>query len=510
MKCSGLVFALLAALFCVAAQAKNKDISLSGDYVFDGSLYHELGINLGTILSLESHPEIVKYKLSKYGSDYGTVSELLSEPADPVADYETVLPHASQPAISPFEKVVLTAYLNHPDDVPIAKFLAIYHLTRSLLNHNGTAAGEKIRHTIIAQYFLNRVEDLGGNGKWVEKALERTGEALGALESSGLRATAEENHEAHATFIDAFNYHEEKRYIALAELLNDYSAHPNNAFTALATTAVNLWIGGEADYDDPTVLYNFVLGGYFSIRAMALGHELEEAWQQDPVNNKRFRLATILGGFSVSHRRWLAKLHNDQAAVDLLDDEHRQWYSINPVFHAFTVGLAFFEEEENFAEGMNAFGSAFALCDLPIEEQTVTCLNRPRFSFNTFSMALSYVDFLLKSGNFGFAQGFLQAIPTVPGYEFWDIGKPAWEHRQNNLSQIFELYQNGDPSDDPTHFMMKKRKWGPTMATCQTCHQAQSKVWSEEEKNNILLPNEEYATVGNWPAVTTTWYGAVK
>lgn len=508
MKCSGLVFALLAALFCVAAQAKNEDISLSGSYVFDGSLYDELGINLNTILSLESHPEIVKYKLSKYGNR--GVSALLSEPSDPVADYETVLPHASQPVISPLEKAVLTAYLNHPDDVRLAKFLAIYHLGKSLLKHKGTAAGEKIRHTIIAQYFLHRVEDLGGNGKWVEKALERTGKALGALESSGQGATAEENHEAHATFIDAFNYHEEKRYIALAALLNDYAAHPNNVFTALATTAVNLWTGGEADYDDPTVLYNFVLGGYFSIRAMDLAHELEEAWQQDPVNNKRFRLATILGGFSVSHRRWLAKLHNDQAAVDLLDDEHRQWYAINPIFHAFTVGLAFFEEEENFAEGMSAFEAAFTLCAIPVEEQNVTCLNRPRFSFNTYSMALSYVDFLLKSGNFGFAQGFMQAIPTFPDYQLWDIGKPAWEHRQNNLSQIFELYQNGDPSDDPTHFMMKKRKWGPDMATCQTCHQAQSKVWTEEEKNNILLPNEEYATVGNWPAVTTTWYGAVK
>jgi hypothetical protein len=125
-------------------------------------------------------------------------------------------------------------------------------------------------------------------------------------------------------------------------------------------------------------------------------------------------------------------------------------------------------------------------------------------------MAISFVDYLAKIGDFGFAQGVLSFIPTQPDYNDWDLGKQAWEHRSNNLPQIFEYYQNGDPGDDPMFFLLKKRKWSSNMSTCQTCHQAQSKFWTEEEKNDIRLPNEEYATVGNWPIVSTTWYGATR
>jgi hypothetical protein len=501
MKFKYLLFALMGVLFTAGyAQAKG---SLSEDFTYDGSLYNELGINLGTIIALESHPVIAGFGLG--GSIPDSASAM---PPDPIADYETPIPHATQPVISPFEKAVLTAYLNNPSDVRLAKFLAIYHLPQSLLKP-GPASGEKVKHTIIAQYFLNRARDLGSNDKWIGKALEKTGKKLDAIKASVPGVSIEEGNAAHQVFIDAFNYHEENRYIAQAAMLDDFVKHPNNVYTAVANNAINLWNGGEADYADPTVLYNFVVGAYFSVYAMDLAHREEQLWQQNPSQYSRFRLVTILGGFSISHRRWLAKLHGDDRAVALLDDEHRAWYKINPLFHVFTIGMEFFQEPENWQEGFNNwFDVIIVKCNIPVEQQSVTCLNRPRFTFNTYVMLTTFADYLMKAGNFGFAQGMLAFASSQPDFNAWDIGKPAWEHRWNNLPDIYANYQNGDPSDDPLPFLLKSRKWGPDMATCQTCHQAQSKYWTEEEKKDIKLPNEEYATVGNWPVVSTTWYGA--
>ena len=73
------------------------------------------------------------------------------------ARHETVLPHASESPLSGAERVLLRAYLDAPNDVVLAKFLAILHLRDSLLARGNTApTGRAFRHSILASYFLGR------------------------------------------------------------------------------------------------------------------------------------------------------------------------------------------------------------------------------------------------------------------------------------------------------------------------------------------------------------------
>ena len=427
---------------------------------------------------------------------------------DILSEYETYLPNTAKDELERSEKKLLKAYLDSPNDAKLAKRLAINHILQTVKgNEYKLNKGEILQHTIMTQYFLHRAKSLGSVDRWVDKALGRTQKRLHKLVNvAGPNSTAED-HSAHDAFREAFHYKEQNRYMALAKLLDDFVADPNNVYTAFALTAINLWIGGEADYDDPTVVYNFVLGSYFSLRAIDLARQLEGAWLADPSQYTRFRMATILGGFTALHRRWLASLHGDQQALAAINDEHREWRLIHRSFHAFTVGIPFFEEESNFQEGLFAVIDGFAHCE---EVPVRTCSNLPRFSFNRLSFVLTLVDFLIKAGDIEAAEQALlyRFDPSETDYwAAWDLGRDAWEHRENHLLEIFQLYQNDDPSDDPLHFQLKRRKWGTNTTTCQTCHQTQSKVWSKEEFNTIILPPEEVATVGLWPKVSTTWYG---
>ena len=458
-----------------------------------------------------SHPAIKKYMLEGGEEKQNSFASLRR---NPLSDYETFLPHTTKPNISQPEKALLKAYLNHPKDTSLIKVLAIVHLKRSLVNQSRLGRqGEAFKHTLIAQYFLSRAIDLGAKEKWIQHWLDQTQIEIDKVLSRSLFITSEENHPAHSFFIEAFNYREGNRYLAAESLLEDFVIQPKNVYTAFTLTAANLWIGDEGDYDDPTVLYNFVLGSYFSVYTMKLAKELEVAWLNDPLGTPRFRMASILGGFSVLHRKWMAKMHGEKDAVDAIDNEHREWRLIHRSFHAFTVGLAFFEEKENFAEGFQAWQDALPHCaEVPVR----TCSNQPRFSHNGLGFFLGYVDFLLKDGDINAAKQVLSlrfappnVFPPAKAYTEWDLGRDAWEHREKNLNEISALYRNANPADDPLHFFMKKKKWGGNLPTCQTCHQAQSTVWTEEEKNRIILPPEEVATVGVWPEVSTSWYGSI-
>src|SRR5690349_20014764 len=89
-------------------------------------------------------------------------------------------------------------------------------------------------------------------------------------------------------------------------------------------------------------------------------------------------------------------------------------------------------------------------------------------------------------------------------WEGWYLGQEAWLQRENNMMQIYELYNNGNPADDPTHFLSKSRKWGASTITCQMCHQAQGRGWTQEEIDAPpLLPFGTISTVDSWPVVTT-------
>lgn len=291
-------------------------------------------------------------------------------------------------------------------------------------------------------------------------------------------------------------------------MLDDYVDHSNNVYTSFLNTALNLWVGNEADYADASMLYNFILGSYFSARTMELAYKAEMNWSQDPENNQRFRLASILGGFSALERKSLAIIHDDQAAIEKIDNEHREWRLINPAFHSFTVGLSFFKEPENFLEGYMAWEGALSSCEE--RPELITCLNRPRYTFNSLGIFVGRADFALKSGDIASAQTYLFITQFLENFAFWDLGRDAITHRQINADAIAALYLNDDPSDDPSHFNMKKHKWGGDTSTCQTCHQTQSRVWSQEEQDNVLVAPDDMLTVGDWPEFSTTWYGALK
>lgn len=460
------------------------------------------------LLEFSRHPIvggclIGKCELTKNSKILGFTADI-----DPIADYVPPLPYTPRPALPLIERVVLTAYMNKTNDSVLAKFLAIYHLAKAG-SANRISSGDDLKHKIIASYFLNRAQDLGSNEKWIVHAIAKLDGQFKKLNESQPGVTLEENHAAHLLFNDAFFDHEYNRHAAQAALLDDYVAHPNNVYTSFLNTAVNNWNGGEAEYDDPELLYNFLISGFFAFRGMDLSKQAELAWMVDPINNKRFRLASIVGGFSAMQRRTLATMHNDRAAIEQIDEEHREWRLINKAFHAFTVGLTFFQEEKNFLEGYNAWEDAFI--EGTQRPELITVQDRPRYTFNLEGMFVTRADFSLKLGDLPTAYAYLAVSQLyLPNSAWWDYGRDALQHRQQNAVEIAARYANDNPDDDPSAFMVKKHKWGGPDSVCQVCHQRQSKVWSEEEKQNVLLAPDDILTVGTYPQKRTTWYGAIK
>lgn len=457
----------------------------------------------------------LKHTLSKKRKDNSIAKKERNEKKNnPLTNYVVNLPHTTQPKICRFEKILLENYLENPDNTNIMYMLAYYHANKSLVFKNKKIKpGRALRHTIIAEYFLSRIGELGESNSWTRRTLSKIKKRLRKLLSTENKIDLDEHRNVHKYFIEAFNYKEQNRYLAANKLLGDLMENSNNVFTLFALTAVNSWIGGEADYDDPSMLYNIILVGYFSQKTMNYAQKLEQLWEQAPETNKRFRLSTILGGFSALARRWLANVHKDFPAIKLIDGEHRAWRLIHRAFHSWTVGVAFFEDNNQsptFKEGFNAWSDALPHC---AEVRIRTCSNRPRLSHNFMGFVLAYVDFLLKAGDTNSAAAVLALrysdLPEVSNYGDWELGRDAWEHRENNMFKIFELYQNNDPADDPMFLFLKKRKWGSSTSTCQICHQAQNKIWSEAEKNTIWLPPEALKSVGKWPVFTTTWYGSL-
>jgi hypothetical protein len=439
-----------------------------------------------------------------------TVDPCAGQPTS-LSCYEVALPHTTRPSLPAFERALLVAYLDHPREVQLANALAVHHLPRSLLAASAPSdGGRALRHTIFSLYFLNRAKDLGATAPWIDTALGRTETALATTLEDGAPITLDESHDAHVFWRRVFHGNQEgDRYDGLARLLQDVAGDPRNVYTSFLLMTANLWMGSEADYDDPTTLYHFLLSTYFQIRAFDLARGLEVAWTADPERNPRFRMAAELGGFGLLARRWLAKLHGDAEALRLVDEEHREWWRIQPAIHSFSLGLPFFDEPERFAEGLEVYYSAYPYCEaVPVR----TCSNLARFPFNLLSFALGLVDFSLRAGDLERARAIL-GYRLDPGeaanWSEWNVGRDAWLHRERNLDAIFALYRNGDPSDDPVNFETKRRRWGEETTVCQVCHQTQGKPQTQAEiEAPQTFPPPEVASVGRWPAVDTAWYGA--
>jgi hypothetical protein len=434
--------------------------------------------------------------------------------------YETALPRTVEAPVSAEEKQLLRSYLDAPTNPRHVEALARLHLKATSAAEAGPSHGDVVAHAILAQYFLHRLTDLGYPEPWVTAAQRELGQKLEAVLRTSGPISLDEHRTVHLYWRAAFHQNQEQnRYESLRKLLDDIVVAPNSLYTSFAIAANTLWIGGEADFDDPTVVDAFIVGSYFSVRTIALARQVEAAWQADSTHNTRFRLAPILGGFSVLQRRWLAVVAGDSKAIRALDQEHRSWLKKQPAFHGFTYGLTYFEDAEHFAEGLKAIDDSFAFC---VGTPGVrTCSDLPRFKFNLLAFQLGYVDWLLKKGDVAAAKQLLgfrhqTAIPTNYGvsnqadlWKYWSIGRDAWLHRERHADEIAALYRE-NPAGAPANFFMKKRKWGTSTITCQECHQTQARVQTPAEMDAVQLPPEEIATVGSWPEVSTTWYATAK
>lgn len=424
--------------------------------------------------------------------------------------YSSGLPNnAPAPSLPIVERSLLVTYLGNPNNARHAAGLGAIHYQKFLLKRKQKNRGDTIRHGIIATYFFERSIKLDKSSKlFVGIPLADISLYLKQQLPASSKPTYHQD-VAHDFFIEAFNYHEENRYIAVDLLLQDLANNPHNTLTSAYLTASNIWLGGEAGYDDPSILYHFILSSYFSVRTVAMARKMEELWKKNPNKYSRFRLAPILGGWTVPARRWLAKLHGDTGAVNALDEEHRHWLALNRVFHSASVGLMLFPENENFLEAFNAWDAGNIHCqEIP---DMNACQSLAKFSFNNIAFFGGQVDFFIKAGMFDYAQYFLSTWKHVPpfAYNDWDLGRKLWEHREQNMFAMHELFNNDNPNDDPVHMLLKRHKWGPDTITCQLCHQAQSRVWTEEQKSIVYYPHESVATINNWPLQTTTWIGSL-
>lgn len=469
------------------------------------------------LVSLLAHPRIAGLLGNKAGvrvdSIFDDIYELLDDEddedrvLDPIGDYEAIYPHESEIKISEIERKLLRAYLKNPNDVIVSQVLALFNLQKFYRSKSNGYVGQAIRSSVLGLFFLNRSSDLGVNSRWIEINTFKVSQYLSRILDHKGMPDASENLFAVKNFREAFTSNEKNRYVVHKQLLDTIAKQPGNAFANFYFVAVNFWNAGEEDYDEPAILNNMVLASYFAVRSIGLAEEIERLWEVDPVKNVRFRLANIVGGFSVFARRWLAKLHDEQASIVLLDDEHRQWYAHHKNFHAFTLAATFFHEEENFLEGFSAWEDATLNCDFSQR----TCVDRPLFSYNRLSVVLIYVDHLLKIGDRDFASYILNfRYDPAAAFDGWMLGQESWYHRENNMDAIIDAYQNDDPEDDPSMFVMAKKKWGDDLIACQGCHQVQGRVWSEEEKNTIWLHDDSILTIGVYPEVSTKWYGATK
>ncbi|QIL90222.1 hypothetical protein GNX18_11000 [Microbulbifer sp. SH-1] len=428
---------------------------------------------------------------------------------DPISDYETILPNNSKWLVPPLEKAILAAYLDNPGDVNLSQLNAAFHLLRaSVFSQNGRVHGgptvRKLQHTIYAQYFLHRSRQLGSDAPWIERSLAITETRL----SQWLPVDNPLDHSygsySQNFFLDAFTKNEYERHEANHLLLKEVLDNPVNLKTNLYVAAVNLWISGESGYDDPTVLYGYLLSAYFGERTQFLAQIAEAAWSENPENNPLFRLANEVGFFTIPNRRWLTALHGDNEAKDSVYIELDQWFSRFPQLYGFPYAAAPFVDPERFSDGMSAYFSSIDACS---NDFILPCGDTPKAPYNRLAYTLLGADYLLKAGDLNTAHGFLSFRWFLgDSFDTWLLGQNSWLHREANAEEILARYQNYDPSDDPVNVFIKRQKWGVS-TTCQLCHQQQGKYIPSE---TVFIPSpvdEQRLFIGNWPEYTVSWFG---
>ncbi len=437
-------------------------------------------------------------------------NDIPEQELDYISAFQTYLPNAADDTALPrFEEAILTAYMDNPQSQELSLLNGIYHLCRTALFGNkyglpvnGSVA--ELKHAVYAQYFLHRAKRLGYEAAWLDRALTHSDSRLADL----LPTDGSFDHfigaPVHNAFTDAFTKYEGDRYIVRDALFEHLLANPFNLQTNFYSTAVNLWIGSEADYADPTMLYSYVLSAYVAERLQDFAQRAEALWENDPVNEQLFHLANEVGFFTVPTRRWLAQLHNDEVAQDLVAEEVSVWFDQYPRMYFFTAGVALFSDDKRFFDGLGYFFGGIDACNADF---TRACQNSPKAPFSVISTMMVGADFLLKAGDLGGAWWFLGSR-NIFGDDFnnWDLAQPAVFHRAANMNEIFARYQNDDPSDDPLNIFMNRQKWGIS-TTCQLCHQRDNDIYTDEELYEPPHHANEFIYVENWPEYSVTWYG---
>lgn len=428
------------------------------------------------------------------------------------SDFILEMPNAAGPDITAYEATIASGYLDAPQDIAQVELNAIYHKNKSML-YNDTDASS-LKHTILASYFLNRSIELNqaqgsAPAMWVAFSRRKIDRNLHVAMTS--QAQTHAGHApSHDTFFEAFNYTESNRHTAQNALLEELLNDPANVMTMMFAAGSAFWNGSEASYDDPSVLYQYILGSYLTIKTMEMSEEVELAYLEDPQDDRRNRIASILGGWSAAQRHWLAGIHGDSVSKELVNAEHDLWFEFNPIFHGVTIGLAYFRDPARFLKGMGGWNASLSECQIPEAGDFRGCLNKPRFSHNILSIFGGMTDFFIKAGQYGPAQYFLTQLNQNPDLQFstFTLGQPLWDLRLNNMAEMNALWTNADPTDDPTMFVSTRHKWGEDTFTCQTCHQTQGREWTQEEQDTIQPTHGTLATIGDWPEVTTSWYGS--
>ncbi|MFV8781305.1 hypothetical protein ACNKU7_02675 [Microbulbifer sp. SA54] len=426
--------------------------------------------------------------------------------------YETQLPDTAWNFIPEGERRLLIRYLENPGSARFARLNALLHIEKSNIFDSNDALGsvekaDLLDHSIYALYFVSRSWLLGAEDTWLKEAQIRLRHRLESWLPAVDQVDTSEGRQSHDDFFLAFNYKENDRYKAERSLMLDVLENPENITSNLYLAAVNQWIGGESDYNDPGTLYAFLKASYFAKRTTEMAQKHQSNWESDPQNTSLYRLAPAVGGFSVPTRRWIAKFHGDVEAVASLDREVGEWFSMYPQFYLFPASIFSFNEPENFDRGYQYFLDGQTAC---FENNNIFCEDHPRATYNIISFATLGFDYMAKAGDLDGALNYL-SYKYVPffNYESWNIGHDMWRHREQNASDIYALYHNGSSQDDPVNGFLKRHKWGPESSTCQLCHQVQGASWSDEEKAEVKSLPHDQLYVKHWPDFQVDWEGSV-
>lgn len=422
--------------------------------------------------------------------------------------YETVLPHASTPKLSKAEAAILIAYLDNPNSATHAKINAAFNILQLqkelFISYKGKNVGA-IKRAVYSLYFLHRAKKLGAKDRWIANSIKELDTFLKKSLPTSTKLDFSEQTYAQNFFLTAFTKNEADRYIAEDLLLEELLQKPTNMLTNLYVAGVTLWNGAEARYADPTMLYSYILCAYFSERAENLSKLAQERWLKSPGTNPLFRDAPTVGGFIILSRRWLAKLHDDDAVVAALDSTLFQWLPNYPEFYSWPSAVIRMHEPGNLPSAFAGYSSAIEKCTVAPSR---SCGNTPRAPFNIISFQFLGMDLALKMNDRAAfdSASFIEYYPPA-NYDTWYLMHEPWNTRKANADSIQARYNNDNPTDDPVNAFINKQKWG-TSSTCQSCHQAQGFYVSESDL--FATPprqSDDFLSIENWPSYSSTWYG---